>query len=1686
MLTTVDFPRNARWPFLFLAILGGFQLGLLAQMPQPDGSTRYGHEWIEPTSPHLRVAVVADDWYKLTAEDLALAGWSLNDANSNRLSLYHQGEEQPIYLAADGLYFYGRRNDGALDRSLYAYPDEDQLNPAFSIFNDTAVYFLRLAPIRDEGQEPSSAHLSNVPNESIQGLTAAMGARRTAQVVFGNAAIKMLQRVNRSSIYYSRYDRCEGYGSRAENDLLSENGTTISMASLELPGFTGGELDFSMRFGLAFDTHQQALRINGQAAGVFSRAPWQVVQLDSSISVSGTSLEVELEGLAGLRDKASLAYIRAEYPSNFSMQGATHWEATLPGSSEEQALVISDFGGSGTVGLFDLNNGYWLSASPDANNQLRFALPAAASLRRLVLHPLGEGTAPANLQTITFQEEAEEDYDYLLVYADPINATGAVDRYAAYRRSPAGGGYRVKVVRMEEAYDRYAYGLRNSPLAIKNMIAHHRSYAPSLNFLFLAGKGREYRDVRTPAQSAAAVGTHFIPPFGYPGTDHLYAASPGSVVSQLAVGRMAVLNGEELDTYLSKLQTMESNMANLPQTVADRAWTKQLLHLGGGTTPSERQSIRRGLENMAGVASDAAFAANVTAYYKSSSDPTETAGLSEIFERINEGTSVITFSGHSSPDVFDFNIDTPENYRNAGRLPAMFSLGCYTGHSYTRNHGVGERFLLMPAHGAITFAATRGQGFISALGIFGERLYTEMSGEQYGKGVGEALRAVYASYENDLSLSGRTLAEQFTLQGDPAYRPQTAPISDLLVDPASVQLENGAVSLQKDSFALRFTINNLGSKPAQDSVAYTIQQVLPGGTIYNHGRYMAALSGFSTPLSLQLANQGVASVGLNRLIIRLDPEDEIPEGPLPAAIANNTLTAGDGRPGIPFFVVSNTAKPLFPYNYALVSPSVEEALTLIAASSNPLAEERGYDIELSEREDFSNRLASTTLTQVGGLLKWQPAVAWRDSTVYYWRVSPDSSTTDGAGYVWQNSSFTYLQQGTSGFGQGDKGQFQDAKLAQLLLLPDGTFVPTADTINLRMQNKVRNTPGQRPGLYFAANIESYEIRPWNYVSAGVAVVVFEGYSALPWPNNGTRVGFNEWGIPNGSADIHFVWRTNDAGLRANLITFLEEVVPDESVVYFFTVIRGMNDTYRGEDWAQDSVALGKNIYSVLEEQGAQLVRQLDTTESVPYILVYRKGVGVIDEVIAELKSDVINSIYPLPGRDPNGSLTSSPIGPAASWEEVRWQVSEMRDASDQTLLELYGGPSPQELSYLQTIPEPGNQALDIDAAAYPYLQFKWVVMDSLSKTPGQLDYCHVVGRFLPDLAFDANSFVLLGADSLQRGETIRLGIAVANPSSVATDSSRVLARWFDGNNNLLGSQAYPLSALAAGDTSRILLEIPTADYASLSSVQLSINPDRNIVEFDYTNNELQRFFRLGQDVVDPLLAVTFDGRRIRDGELVAAKPMILVELRDNNPYLLLDDPESVSIRLRAPSGEERIYTVQDPVVQFIPATSGNENMARFEISPELEEDGRYELLINGRDRTNNMSSALNYEVGFEVVREQQISRVINYPNPFSTYTYFVYELTGTEALMDYRLEIMTIQGEVVRVLGPDELGPLEVGRHQTANGWDGTDRFGDRLANGVYLYRFVTRSENGEAVKDRATSLDAFFTNNMGKMVLLR
>ena len=128
---------------------------------------------------------------------------------------------------------------------------------------------------------------------------------------------------------------------------------------------------------------------------------------------------------------------------------------------------------------------------------------------------------------------------------------------------------------------------------------------------------------------------------------------------------------------------------------------------------------------------------------------------------------------------------------------------------------------------------------------------------------------------------------------------------------------------------------------------------------------------------------------------------------------------------------------------------------------------------------------------------------------------------------------------------------------------------------------------------------------------------------------------------------------------------------------------------------------------------------------------------------------------------------------------------------------------------------------------------------------------------------------------------------------------------------------------------------------------------------------------------------------------------------------------------------------------------------------------------------------MDYTISFEVINKSTITEIMNYPNPFSTSTRFVFTLTGSEIPDIFHIQILNVSGKVVKEISMDELGPIHIGRNITEYAWDGTDNFGDRLANGVYFYRVITQI-NGESIEKRETAADNFFKKGFGKMYLMR
>jgi hypothetical protein len=232
---------------------------------------------------------------------------------------------------------------------------------------------------------------------------------------------------------------------------------------------------------------------------------------------------------------------------------------------------------------------------------------------------------------------------------------------------------------------------------------------------------------------------------------------------------------------------------------------------------------------------------------------------------------------------------------------------------------------------------------------------------------------------------------------------------------------------------------------------------------------------------------------------------------------------------------------------------------------------------------------------------------------------------------------------------------------------------------------------------------------------------------------------------------------------------------------------------------------------------------------------------------------------------------------------------------------------------------------------------------------------------------------------------------------------------------------------------------------------------------------------------------------ILNKDIVSAKPHIQIKIKDESTYRLLSDTSISTVKIQTPDGVLHTYHFNDgDTLRFIPATSSSDNTATIEFTPQFTtqinpEGDDYELIVTGKDASGNKAGNIAYRIGFRVITKPMISNLLNYPNPFSTSTAFVFTLTGSEIPQNLRIQVLTVTGKIVREITTNELGPLHIGRNITEYKWDGRDQYGDKLANGVYLYRVIT-SLNGKTLdkyKASGDNTDKYFNNGYGKMYLM-
>jgi hypothetical protein len=1662
---------------------------------------QYNNEWIDYNKTYFKFPVGKTRLYRIPQASLQTIG--LGSTPVEQFQLWRNGKEVPLFTSVvsgpmggtDYIEFWGVMNDGKSDKNLYRDP-AFQLSDKWSLETDTAAFFLTVNPLG--GNLRVSDDVNNVAGNILAPETYFM---YTLGMYFKNKINPGFAAVVGEYVYSSSYDIGEGYSS---DDIYPSAPKTINHTNL-YPYTSGPGASFSIAgSGNALNSRTLKAKINNsvlvdQQMDFFNDLKYQVPVPMALINSGNVSVELSNTS-ANPNDRLVVAKYELSYPRLFNFGGTTNFEFDLPSSASGNYLEITNFNyGSTAPVLYDLTNLKRYAGDLLVPGKIRFAIPASIQSRHLVL--VNEEASNINVinsfnvrNFVNYATPANQG-DYLII-SNPLLYSGPdgnlVDAYRLYRSSSAGGGFNAKVYDIDQLVDQFGLGIKKHPLSIKNYLRYARNvYATLPKFVLIIGKGVTYDLYRNNESDPNSALLDLVPTFGFPGSDNLLAANDGETVPATPIGRLSVIRSSEINQYLTKLKEYESNLTNTPQTIGAKSWMKNIVHAIGGSD-TYLQAVLYGYMNAyKAIIEDTLYGGNVRSFSKNSAFNGEQLTSAELQSLFAEGIGIITYFGHSSASTLEFNLDEPSLYDNPGKYPLFFVNGCLAGNIFTydpfrltNTQALSEKYVLANERGGIAFIASTHFGIVNYLNIFMDGVYTAISKTKYGRPLGEVLAE---SVRQLLNLTGsndyygRLLAEEMALNGDPALQlPVHSNKADYAIEDPQVRLSPNLISVSDNNFSLFVKFYNLGMA-VSDSIVLDIKRQLPDGSINTFFREKIPGVNYVDSIQFSIPINPIVDKGENKFIVTIDADNAVDE----ISESNNSITKD-------FHIIEDEITPIYPYNYSIIN---KNSINFFASTANPLSKVKNYVMEIDTTAAFNSSSKKTiNESSVGGVIEFKPNINFDDSTVYYWRTALVPSDNN---YVWNTSSFLYHSQDSAGFNQSHYYQHVQDQFQSILLNSDRSFY----------FEKESRMISAKMGLYpyfkdadITISRDQDRIASWMCEFNELQIVVFDSLTAKPWVN------YNP--IPTqgrfGSRPICFLppsafsFLMQDSSQRRHAMQMLDSIPDGDFVMIYWTGVATDQSFVLAnkafvKDWKADTVNLGPNrsLYHKMISLG---LTDIDSfTRNVPFLFFFKKNRPnyPIYQHVGAKPDEYINTKFFLDESLQRGAVESPWFGPAIQWKDLHWDGKNIEPEPDSAYIQIYGKDLSGNESLLSTIQSAHDTSIGfIDAKQYPYLKLKMYTSDTIHCTPNQLLFWRLIADLPPEGALAPNIY-FISKDTLEVGEKLHFSIAFKNVSPKAFDSMQIKMILTDHANvshTILLPKGKPL---ISGDTLTIEYFIDTKDYPGNNTIFLDVNPDNSQPEQYHFNNFLYQSFYVKPDNFNPLLDVTFDGVHILKDDIVSAKPNIVIKLKDDSRFLALDDSSLMTVQLRYPDGTLRAFSFNNDTLRFIPSNlvaGGSDNTATIEFNPRLLQDGDYELIVTGKDKSGNKAGNLEYRTTFKVINKPMISNLLNYPNPFTTSTAFVFTVTGIDVPQNIKIEIMTITGKIVREITKSELGPIHVGRNITEFKWDGTDQYSQKLANGVYLYRVVTNL-NGKSLdkyKSADDNTDRYFTNGYGKMYLMR
>lgn len=1671
----------------------------------------YNNSWINYSQQYYKFKVAETGIYRIDstvlADALAIAGTSLSSVNPQNFQLFARGVEVPIYIEGEGdgsfdgndfIEFYGQKNDGWLDEPLYGSA-ANHPSPYYSLFNDTISYFLtwntltinnRLT-LETDTNFSAYTPINSFFKENIEVYSS--GSKIPLDPYYDGKTIS----AGGSAVSLFGFSSTEGWFDNPYT-IGSSKLKTISTDNIYISGpaatLNAVVIGWSNYGGLSNGDHHLRVNVGANVFDTIFEGHKKIdVQMNIPLADLGnvnTSVNfASINDLGSGVDKQTIAYLKLKYSHTMDLEGMSVFEKVFldDNSTASKSLFnFSNFNASGGVIFYNLTNNKRMTVVPSGANY-KCLVPNSGVQKECFISSVGQIQNVTSLLAINgtglFADYGANPKDTaFIIITHPSLMAGAID----YRNYRLAGNINAPpqnavIYDIEDLYDQFSFGIEKHPLATRGFMDYLLNTWPTKpNYLFLLGKSIKSKENR---RSVTNYNNNLVPSYGVPASDNMITAGLDGTFYEPAIptGRLAAKNNTEIAWYLGKVQDHESPTPNTGN--GDTDWMKRVLHFGGGINSNEQSTFQIFLNNYKATVEDTLFGGNVISYFKNSTAPVQSSISDSIKDFIGQGVALMTFFGHASTTGgFDQNIDDPALWPNQNRkYPLLIGLACFAGDIHIpSSNSTSEKHVLLEDKGVIGFLSSVDLSLATSLNGYSDAFYRNLSYKNYGKSIGQH---VQSTIEQTQQISSgvenftNSAALNITLHGDPAVKLNTFELPDYMIEASTVTFSPSIVTSDLDSFDINILVTNLG-RAINDTIILELVRDFPDQSFVDT-TYVHAFSGtnYQETITFRMPVDVVRGLGLNTFTITVDAP--APPGFVDESFENNNIITKTLN------IFSGEIIPIYPYEFMIVP---DQGVTLVASTAFPFEPTKNYLFEVDTTDYFNSpSKESIMINSVGGVVSWSPPllVSMPDSAVYFWRVSKDS--VDATGYSWRMRSFQYIQ-GKEGWEQDHFFQFEN---------DDYQFVNHDRSIrrfNFVNDLKTLKVTTQGEASWGELNLMNYyldtELKGKNGLGVGTAihVAVLDSITLEPWKANDRDVGQanNIPALNNTSTGNYFIFRHNATQMAA-LENFIKDTVPSGNYIVMWTFyITGLGGF---------TTPLPASLRTEFGNMGAS---QLPTiTDLYPFIFYHQKGnVSSSLEVLGDsISHKNLNLTTVLTTSANYANIFSEIIGPAVSWDSLSWRMSSLEAPStrDSTVLNVIGLDASGNETLITSInPLPTDSgdisiAGRIDASIYPYLKLNTYLSDDSLFTSPQLDRWQVTYEGVPEAALDPGIFYSFQNDTVDEGVDITVSIAVKNISRYDMDSLLISFAVLDKNNNIQFLPYARQKPLLADSIMFATIIFSTFGLGGLNSFLIDVNPNNDQLEKYHFNNVAEIPFFVNSDNINPILDVTFDGIHILDGDIVSPKAMIVMELTDENQYLLLNDTSDYSVYITKPNGaEERIFFFTGGVekMQFIPASLPKNN-AKIILQGDFPVDGEYRLRVQATDRAKNKSGKFDYIIGFEVINKSSITNILNYPNPFTTSTRFVFTLTGSEIPEVFKIQIMTITGKVVREIHKDELGAINIGRNISDFAWDGTDTYGDRLANGLYLYHVITKI-NSDDIEHRETSADHYFKKGFGKMYLFK